>query len=230
MSLPGKSLELTVLRSASASTSGCSSAIRFSSACAAVKKPASNVNNRVYPRRCILPKNRDGAAQHRARLALAPRDADPVEIFQHLDRQIAADAGAVFEFGSGEAPRRRGFGQFARDRGQALDCLGQKEPVGGDLRDPAETLDALQKACQRFRLERQLRGQLTHAQWPQLFGGKQRLYLFPQSLVLAAEARLMPGQSQHRAVADDLASALQFHERSLERRLRPPAAHPPEQR
>src|SRR5437763_8007235 len=149
----GKSSEVTVLPSASASTNGCSSTIHFSCACAAVMKAASSTNSRAAERNCILSEHRGWATQHRPGIAVAARDADPVEIFEHLDCQIAADTGAVLEFGRGEVAFRRGFGQFARDRGEALDRLGQEEAVGRDLCDPAKTLDPPQKASQRLRLQ-----------------------------------------------------------------------------
>src|SRR5947207_13817211 len=92
-------------------------------------KAASSTNSRAAERNCILSEHRGGAAQYRPCIAVAARDADPVEIFEHLDCQIAADTGAVLEFGRSEAAFRRGFGQFARDRGEARDCLGQDDAV-----------------------------------------------------------------------------------------------------
>src|SRR6266478_2711016 len=100
--LPVKTSEVTVLPSASASTSGCSSASRFSSACATTVTPlTSSASSRAADTDFISAEHRRGAAQHRTRVSLPAGDADPVQVFEHLDRQIAADAGAVLEFGRG---------------------------------------------------------------------------------------------------------------------------------
>src|SRR5712671_4852883 len=151
--LPVKSSEVTVLPSASVSTSGCSSAIRFSAAEPVKLPPSTSASSRANEQSLISAKHRGGAAQHRARVSLPAGDADPVQVFEHLDRQIAADPGTVLELSRSEMAFGRSLGQFARNPGEPLDRFGQKEAVRCDLRDPAETLDTLQKADQRLGLQ-----------------------------------------------------------------------------
>src|SRR6266851_3987430 len=99
----------------------------------------------------VLPEQLGGAAQHDSGVADAPGGADRVEIFQDLDRQVAADAGALLEARRGEAALGRIFGERGGKVGESRDRLGQEDPVGGNRRDPPEALDAFEKPGERLR-------------------------------------------------------------------------------
>src|SRR5712691_4212355 len=142
-----------------------------------------------------------GRAQHDPRIADPPGDADPIEVFQNLDRQVAADAGSVLEQTCPEALLRRLYGQRGGEIGQPYDRLWQEKAVRCYRRNAPEALGPLQEPSERLGFEPERPRQLAHPWRTQLLGGEQRPHPLPQLLVLAAEARLMLGQAQHRAVA-----------------------------
>src|SRR6185312_14224170 len=84
-----------------------------------------------------------------AGVADAARDADRVEMLQHLDRQVAAYAGDVLV---GHRRERTLRVEATGDLGQAGDGLRQEIAVRRDRRDPAEALDALEEPGHRLGL------------------------------------------------------------------------------
>src|ERR1700731_1892681 len=83
------------------------------------------------------------ASQYDARVADPPRDPDRIEMFQHLDRQIAADARTVLELHRREVALRRLISHRGGNFRHARDGLGQEETVRRNLRDPSEALNPL---------------------------------------------------------------------------------------
>src|SRR6266851_1913725 len=82
------------------------------------------------------------AAQHDPNVALAAGCSHLVEIFENLDRQIAADTRAVLKGLSGEGALGRGIGESLRGLGELGQRFRQKEAVVGDPGDAAQPFGA----------------------------------------------------------------------------------------
>ena len=158
------------------------------------------------------------AAQQGPSVSLAAGRPHLVEIFENLDRQIAADAGAVLEGRGGKAAVGRAVGEFLCDIGEPRQRLGQKEAVVGDPGDAAESFGAIKKASPA---EARARAR-PRSRAPSAGGDPQRRAAggrAPTAARRLGEPRPMLGQMPDRAFAHDPAALGEIGERRVERRL-----------
>jgi hypothetical protein len=138
-------------------------------------------------------------------LASALRQTTAVEVFEHSDREIAANAGVVSKLGRRKQPVLVRLGKTRRCPRESSGRLGREIPMLRDLEYEAEVLGMFQKGFDRRNGQSEAGSQVADGRRSDATGGQQRLDALPEQDILRREHGPVPGPVQPGARAQQFA-------------------------